>query len=110
MPRINADDSVSLYLMPNVSNVAGYVEAPDGSRAPIITYQTVETMVRVKDGETMVLGGLITKDDSTTKLHTPLLSRIPVLGKLFDSRSKTLNDTELLIFVTPRILRDAPTD
>jgi general secretion pathway protein D len=106
MPRVNADDSITLMLMPNISNVAGYVEGPNGERIPIATYQNVFTQLTVKDGETAVIGGLITKDDSTTKLHTPLLSKIPIIGKLFDSRAKNLNDTELLIFVTPRILRE----
>lgn len=110
MPRVNADDSVTLMLMPNISNVAGFVEGPNGERIPITTYQNVFTQLTVKDGETAVIGGLITKDDSTTKLHTPLLSRIPIIGKLFDSRAKNLNDTELLIFVTPRILRDITVD
>jgi type II secretory pathway component GspD/PulD (secretin) len=109
-PRVNADDSVSLWLTPQISNVTGWVEAPDGSRAPIMTYQTVMTMLRVQDGETAVIGGLVTKDDSSTKLRTPLLSRIPFIGKLFASRAKSLNDTELLIFVTPRVLHDVPTD
>ncbi len=106
MPRVNADDSITLMLMPNISNVAGYVEGPNGERIPIATYQNVFTQLTVKDGETAVIGGLITKDDSTTKLHTPLLSKIPIIGRLFDSRAKNLNDTELLIFVTPRILRE----
>jgi type II secretory pathway component GspD/PulD (secretin) len=110
MPRINADDSVSLFLTPQISNVAGEVEGPNGERIPITTYQTVFTMLRVQDGDTVAIGGLVTKDDASTKLHTPLLSKIPIIGKLFDSRSKRLNDTELLIFVTPRILHDVPTD
>jgi len=107
MPRVNADDSVTLMLQPQISNVTGYVETPDGTRVPIFTYQTVYTQIRVPDGETVVLGGLISKDDSTTRLHTPLLSRIPILGKLFEGRTKSLNDTELLIFVTPRVMHQA---
>lgn len=110
MPRVNADDSITLMLMPNISNVAGFVEGPNGERIPITTYQNVFTQLTVKDGETAVIGGLITKDDSTTKLRTPLLSKIPIIGKLFDSRAKNLNDTELLIFVTPRILREVTVD
>ena len=110
MPRVNADDSITLMLMPNISNVAGFVEGPNGERIPITTYQNVFTQLTVKDGETAVIGGLITKDDSTTKLRTPLLSQIPIIGKLFDSRAKNLNDTELLIFVTPRILRELTVD
>jgi general secretion pathway protein D len=107
LPRVNADDSVTLMLTPQISNVTGFVNAPDGQQLPIVTYQSVYTQLRVNDGETVVLGGLISKNDSTTKLNTPLLSKIPIIGKLFDSRDKSLNDTELLIFVTPRVLHDA---
>ncbi|MGQ9733149.1 MAG: secretin N-terminal domain-containing protein [Candidatus Zipacnadales bacterium] len=110
MPRINADDSVTMFLMPQISNIVGFVESPDGQRIPIITEQYLQTQVRVPDGETLVLGGLITKDDNATKRHTPLLSKIPIIGKLFSSRQKMLNDSELLIFVTPRIIHDAPVD
>ncbi|HJN17205.1 MAG TPA: hypothetical protein QGH10_16995, partial [Armatimonadota bacterium] len=110
MPRINADDSINLQLTPNISNVAGFVEGPNGETIPITTYQTVYTELAVQDGETAVLGGLIQKDDNSQKLHTPLLSKIPIIGKLFTSRDKKMTDSELLIFVTPRILREATVD
>lgn len=108
VPRINADDSVTMYLEPTLDDQIGNVTGPNGEVIPIITTQTVSTQVRVGDGETIVLGGLVRKDESLTSLDTPLLSRIPILGKLFQSRTGSKRNSELLVFVTPRIVRDVP--
>jgi len=110
VPRINADDSVTMYLEPMLQDQVGEVEGPNGERIPIITSQYVSTQVRVADGETIVLGGLIRKDESTTLRETPLLSRIPIIGRLFQARRTSKRNSELLIFVTPRIVRDVPTN
>ncbi|MFO7945710.1 MAG: hypothetical protein R6V19_02700, partial [Armatimonadota bacterium] len=81
---------------------------PDGSSYPIITEQEVYTSVTVQDGESIVMGGLIRKDNSVTHQETPLLSKLPVIGKLFRSKSYKTSNSELLIFVTPKIVRDVP--
>ena len=106
VPQINPDDSVRMQLSPQLQDQVGTVEGPNGERIPIITTQYVETMVRVPDGETVVLGGVVRKDESQNIRSTPLLSDIPIIGKLFQSRRKEITSTELLIFVTPRIIRD----
>jgi len=108
VPRINADDSVSVFLSPELDDVAGQVQGPNGEVIPIVTYQYVETTIRVQDGETVVLGGVIRKQEGSTLVETPLLSRIPIIGKLFTKRETIKNNRELLIFVTPRIVRDVP--
>jgi len=108
VPRINADDSVTVYLEPLLEDNIGEVEGPNGERIPIVTSQFVSTQVRVGDGETIVLGGLIRKDESSTLRETPLLGRIPIIGPLFQAKRLTKNNSELLIFVTPRIIRDVP--
>ena len=107
MPRINADDSVTMYLEPTLSNIIGFVASPDGGQIPIQSEQEIMTQLRVQDGETAVLGGLITKNDNVSRVHTPLLSRIPIIGKIFSSKTKSNTDEELLIFVTPRIIRSS---
>ena len=109
-PQINADDSIEMYLMPQLEDQVGTVEGPNGERIPIITSQYVETMVRVHDGETFVLGGVIRKDESVNLRKTPLLADIPIIGKLFQSKRTETTSTELLIFVTPRIIRDMTTE
>jgi len=107
VPQINPDDSVKMLLAPQLQDQVGTVEGPNGERIPIITSQYVETMVRVPDGETVVLGGVIRADESVNVRKTPLLHQIPIIGKLFQSRRVEKNNSELLIFVTPKIVRDA---
>jgi len=108
VPRINADDSVTVYLEPELDDQVGEVEGPNGEVIPIVTEQYLSTTVRVGDGETIVLGGLIRKNESSTSKQTPLLSRIPILGPLFRSKNQSKDNEELLVFVTPRIIRDVP--
>ncbi len=110
VPQINPDDSVQMLLSPQLQDQVGTVEGPNGERIPIITTQYVETMVRVMDGETIVLGGVIRRDESVNLRKTPLLADIPIIGKLFQARRTESNDTELLIFVTPQIVRDQATE
>ena len=107
VPQINPDDSVKMLLAPQLQDQVGTVEGPNGERIPIITSQYVETMVRVPDGETVVLGGVIRADESVNVRKTPLLHQIPIIGKLFQSKRVEKNNSELLIFVTPKIVRDA---
>ncbi len=108
MPRINADDTITIVLFPLLEDQIGEVIGPNGESMPIIVSQTVETTVTVADGDTIVLGGLIRKDESYTYQNTPLLSKLPIIGKLFRSKRARSSNSELLIFVTPRIIRDVP--
>lgn len=108
MPRINADDSVTLYLEPTLEDQIGEVVGPGGEAVPIITTQYVSTTVTVPDGDTVVMGGLIRKDESTNYNHTPLLSKLPIIGPLFRSKTFRQSNSELLIFVTPQIIREIP--
>lgn len=108
MPRINADDSVTLYLEPMLEDQIGEVVGPNGEAVPIITTQYVSTTVTVPDGDTVVMGGLIRKDESTNYNHTPLLSKLPIIGPLFRSKTFRQSNSELLIFVTPQIIREIP--
>ncbi|MBU0607881.1 MAG: hypothetical protein KKI08_08325 [Armatimonadetes bacterium] len=108
VPRINVDDSVTVYLEPLLEDNIGEVEGPNGERIPIVTSQFVSTQVRVGDGETIVMGGLIRKNETSTLRETPLLARIPIIGPLFQAKRLTKDNSELLIFVTPRIIRDVP--
>ena len=107
VPQINPDDSVKMLLAPQLEDQVGTVEGPNGERIPIVTSQYVETMVRVADGETVVLGGVIRSDESVNVRRTPLLHEIPIIGKLFQSKRVEKTNSELLIFVTPKIVRDA---
>ncbi len=74
--------------------------------APIINQRQADTTVSVKDGETIILGGIIRNTVSATTKKVPLLGDIPILGQLFKSTEKQNVKTELLVFLTPRVVRD----
>jgi len=108
LPRINADDTITIELYPILEDQVGEVVGPNGETMPIIVSQEVSTTVTVADGDTIVLGGLIRKNEAYTFQNTPLLSKLPVIGKLFRSKRARSSNSELLIFVTPRIIREVP--
>jgi type IV pilus assembly protein PilQ len=84
-------------------------DAPDFSREvngiPPINTQAAKTQVLVHDGSTAVIGGIFQSNEQTAQSSTPYLSRLPILGYLFRNRSTRSENTELLLFITPRIIR-----
>ena len=100
-PHINAGGLVTLDVQAEVSN-AGTPAIVGG--APPINTRSVQTFVAVPTGETMVMGGLITDDNGTTSSGLPLLSRIPVIGGIFGEQSLKKNRSELVLFVTPKVV------
>lgn len=104
-PQINEGEEIRLAIRQEISSVAGAV-GTDSSQL-ITNKREIETTVRVKDGEIVVLGGLIEQTETSRTDKVPLLGDIPVLGHLFRSDSKTVNKTNLMIFLRPTILRSA---
>ena len=105
-PQINSDDSVLLFLEPAVTTVAASSFFPTQFLDP--TTRLVRTMARVKDNQTLVIGGLIQSQTSLAKRKVPILGSLPgVLGKAFRYDETDNTETELLIFVTPHIVRGA---
>lgn len=106
-PTINEDGYVSLMIQQEVSSATDQTEFD----APVISTREASTQVLVKDGQTIVLGGLRDQEHDKTQGGVPILSSIPLLGGLFGSASRTTNQTEFYLFLTPRILRtDADAD
>lgn len=103
-PRINDDSTVTLRVTPTVEDIISFTGPPDNQR-PITSKRSVETQIRMKDGETMVIGGLIKDNEIKTVRKVWLLGDIPLLGNLFRSKSSQKNQTDLLIMITPRIVR-----
>ncbi len=99
-PQILNNDSIIL----TVEVQKDSARFAQGIRIPAIDTKRIKTQVRVNNGETLVLGGIFDGDESTSVDKVPLLGDIPVFGNLFKSTSKTNNKTELIIFLTPRIL------
>ncbi|MBI2788160.1 MAG: type IV pilus secretin PilQ [Elusimicrobia bacterium] len=104
-PSINADGRITLQVNPNVSQPSA-TAAASSTGAPAVDARTANTTVLVRDGETIVIGGLITDTLQDTIAKVPLLGDIPILGWLFKKKTKTRVRAELLIFVTTRILPD----
>jgi type II secretory pathway component GspD/PulD (secretin) len=101
-PRVNADGTITLSLFPQISTV-GRVRV--GARdLPRFDTQFVFTVRRIRNGETMVLGGLVTRSDNSVTTKVPLLSDLPIIGQFFRSRDRAIVESELLIFVTATIL------
>ena len=103
-PQITPDQRIIMDLEVNKDSVGQNVPVQGGGSVPSIDTRNLKTQVLVDNGQTVVLGGIYdrTTNDNTTKV--PLLGDIPILGNLFRSTQRINNKTELLIFITPRLL------
>lgn len=100
-PRITSNGYVTMDVTQTANDFVRYTEF----NAPVVNQREAQTTVSVKDGETVVLGGILRSTVQSTVNKVPLLGDIPLLGNLFKSNSTTKNKTELLVFLTPRIVR-----
>ncbi len=101
-PTINAEDRITLKIKPESS----FPTQDSTDAGPIIRTRTAETTVVIKDGDTLVIGGLIDDQDTKGVTKVPILGDIPILGAFFRSNTNRKIRNELLIFVTPRIVRE----
>ena len=112
-PRISANDYIWLKVVPEVSTVEP--PGPLGQQtvggtvysAPVFDYRRVETQVLIPDANTLVMGGLVRDNPTASYTKVPILGDIPVLGYAFRSETKSLDKDNLLIFITPTIVRDS---
>jgi type II secretory pathway component GspD/PulD (secretin) len=101
-PRINADGNITMHVNPVVSSISGM----GPNNIPQTSSREAETTVMVKDGETIVLGGLIRDEYSKMVTSVPLLSQLPLVGELFKNRSTSKRRTDVVVTITPRIVHD----
>lgn len=101
LPTINHDGYVSLEILQEVNQATG----DEQFGAPIISSREAHTQVLVKDGQTIVLGGLRDRQRDRSSHGIPLLHRLPLIGGLFGASSDRATESELYLFLTPRILR-----
>ncbi|HET7712584.1 MAG TPA: hypothetical protein VFL80_11690 [Thermoanaerobaculia bacterium] len=99
-PRVHHNREVTLKISIEVSNVAGFV-----GQQPIIGTRQIDSTIRLKDGETNFLAGLIRRDDSTVINTLPFIGDIPILGKLFSRTNKNGANTDLVLTMSPNIIR-----
>jgi type IV pilus secretin PilQ/predicted competence protein len=98
-PIINDDGYITLKVHPEVSSLLASLDA-----GPRITTREADTTVRIKEGETLVIGGLIKQSDDRSDDKVPGLGDVPILGKAFSRKSHDKEQKELAVFITPKIL------
>jgi len=103
-PTINKEGFITMSVKPEVSSVKKYIETSQKDLIPIIETATATTTVMVKDGTTILIGGLIKDIKQKTHSGVPIISRIPIVGLLFRSTYDTWEKTELVVLLTPHII------
>jgi len=99
-PRVNEDGMITLTISPTVAALRGTSEFA----LPVVTERSVLTSVRVRNGETAVIAGLVSDEEQITVKKIPFLGDLPIVGELFKSRERRPSHREVLIFVTPTIV------
>ena len=108
LPTVNTDGYITVKVEPEVSTIFEFI-GPDAN-IPRVKSRTSSTTIRVKDGESIVIGGLLSNDKKQTTYKVPILHKIPIIGsKLFTSRGVIERKTDLVIQITPKIIEDAYT-
>jgi type II secretory pathway component GspD/PulD (secretin) len=105
VPTINNEGFVTMSIKPEISSVRDTLVTSLNSQIPIVDTSEAETVVKVKDGATIMIAGLIKDDHRNTVTGIPLLSRIPVIGMLFGNRDRLIRKTETVVFITPHLIR-----
>ncbi|HVC01305.1 MAG TPA: type IV pilus secretin PilQ [Steroidobacteraceae bacterium] len=105
-PLITPDNRVLLDINVSDDSVGQLVQSATGGTVPSINTRQIITQVLVNDGQTVVLGGILDTTKTTSADKVPYLGDIPVLGYLFKTTTRINNKTELLVFITPKILRE----
>lgn len=106
-PVVSPDDEVTIKLALEVSTLAREIRTTAGSLAYQIGTRNANTTLRLRDGETQLLAGLISNEDRSTSNRVPGLGDLPIAGRLFSSQKDDVQRTELVLAITPRILRSA---
>ena len=106
-PRVHHNSEVTLKLKVEISSLSGVVTGSGGQQQPIIGTRTIESNIRLRDGETNFLAGLIRNEEQRAESGIPGLSDIPILGRLFSSVSKDQQRTDIVLTLTPHVIRRA---
>jgi len=100
-PWTGGNQEITVQVAPQVSNVS---EVDLQTGLPVLATRSASTKVRVKEGETILIGGLTQEQAFATRSRIPLLGDLPIIGGLFRSRTETRSDSELVVFITPHLL------
>ena len=105
-PTIFLDNDVAIKVSMEVSSIVDQIKTNSGSTAYRIGTRNANTVLRLKDGETQVLAGLINDEDRRSANKVPALGEVPILGRLFGSSNDSNEKTEIVLSITPRLIRN----
>jgi len=105
-PQVFLDDDVGIKVGLEVSNISQQLKSSTGTVAYQIGTRNANTVLRLHDGETQVLAGLISNEDRRNSSQVPGLADLPVAGRLFQNKDDTANRTEVVLLITPRVVRN----
>jgi general secretion pathway protein D len=105
-PNIYLEDEVAMKVGLEVSNILDTINRPSGTQVYRLGTRNASTTLRLKDGETQILAGLIQNEDRRATNKFPGLSDLPVVGRLFSNRLDNKTKTEIVLLITPRIVRN----
>jgi general secretion pathway protein D len=105
-PQVFLEDDVGIKVGLEVSNITSQIKTGTGTIAYQIGTRNTSTTLRLRDGETQVLAGLISNEDRRSANQVPGLAELPVAGRLFQNRDDTVNKTEVVLLITPRVIRN----
>lgn len=106
-PRVHHNQEITLKLRVEVSNISGFIGAAGGQQQPRIGTRSIESTIRLRDGETNMIAGLIRTDESDSNTGVPGLSDLPILGHIFGFKANDRSRTDLILTLTPHIVRQA---
>src|SRR5687767_4194692 len=105
-PVVSLEDDVGIKVGLEVSNISNEVKTSSGTVAYQVGTRNAATTLRLRDGETQVLAGLINDEDRRSASRVPGASRLPLVGRLFSNNNDTVNKTEIVLLITPRVIRN----
>ena len=105
-PLINADGFITVHIRPEVSTVTGFRGV--AGDLPVVATRQAETTVRLKDGSSVLIGGILDQEKTTSLTRVPLLGSVPWLGAFFRHENTTTSNRDLVIEVTPHLLPEQP--
>ncbi len=103
-PQIGPDGTITMNIHPSITAEFDRVAAPDGTEFPLLRIRETDTVVKVRDGQTIIIAGLIQESDQRERIGLPCLTNLPTLQYLFGYRSEKTEKTELVILITPTVL------
>ncbi len=106
-PRVHHNEEVTLKLKIEISSIAEFISVAGGQEQPVIATRAIDSNIRLRDGETNFLAGLIRTDEGQSETGIPGISDIPVLGRLFKRTSNDIRRTDIVLTLTPHVIRRA---